>query len=84
MPLYEYECAECGHVWEDMQSMADREKPLSEPCPACQARGTVSQKVGAKIGDPFALGVSGPSSSFKDIMRHHAKTQPKNKLGEWK
>ncbi len=32
MPIYEYECAKCGHIHEIMQKMSD--KPLSK-CPNC-------------------------------------------------
>lgn len=32
MPIYEYECAECGHALEALQKVS--EKPLSQ-CPAC-------------------------------------------------
>ena len=32
MPIYEYECEACGHVFETLQRISDA--PLSE-CPAC-------------------------------------------------
>ncbi len=35
MPIYEYECAKCGHVHEIMQKMSD--KPLSK-CPECSGK----------------------------------------------
>lgn len=35
MPIYEYECAKCGHVHEIMQKMSD--KPLSK-CPQCTGK----------------------------------------------
>jgi len=34
MPIYEYECAKCGHHLEVMQKMSD--KPLTK-CPKCKA-----------------------------------------------
>lgn len=34
MPIYEYECADCGHQFEAIQKMSDT--PLVE-CPACHA-----------------------------------------------
>ena len=33
MPIYEYQCTECGHKLEAMQKMAD--EPLTE-CPKCK------------------------------------------------
>ncbi|MBC2713907.1 MAG: zinc ribbon domain-containing protein [Desulfobacteraceae bacterium] len=35
MPIYEYECAKCGHIHEIMQKMSD--KPLSK-CPNCTGK----------------------------------------------
>ena len=35
MPTYEYECAACGHCFEEFQQMSD--KPL-KTCPACRRR----------------------------------------------
>ncbi len=35
MPIYEYECCECGQVQEIMQKMSD--KPLSK-CPHCSGK----------------------------------------------
>jgi len=34
MPIYKYECAECGHTFEDLASFSD---PDPEACPSCQA-----------------------------------------------
>ena len=36
MPTYEYECAKCGHEFEQFQSM--RDEPLKK-CPACKKAG---------------------------------------------
>ena len=35
MPLYEYECLDCGHRSEEIQRLAD---PPLETCPACGGR----------------------------------------------
>ncbi len=35
MPIYEYECAKCGHIQEIMQKISD--KPLSK-CPQCSGK----------------------------------------------
>ena len=32
MPIYEYECQECGKVFEKLQSFSD---PLEDTCPDC-------------------------------------------------
>ncbi len=45
MPLYEYECENCGHVFEQRHGM--NEAPVSS-CPACN--GTVSQRISGGAG----------------------------------
>ncbi len=84
MAIYEYICSKCEHVWEEMVSMDDRHVPTKGKCPNCKKKGQIDIKIGSKVGDPIALGVQGPSSSFKEIMRHHAKNTYKNKLDKWK
>ncbi len=34
MPIYQYQCADCGHQLEALQKMSD---PKLTDCPACQA-----------------------------------------------
>jgi putative FmdB family regulatory protein len=36
MPIYEYECRDCGHVFDALQKMSDA--PLTD-CPACSKPG---------------------------------------------
>ena len=45
MPTYEYECQQCGHHFEELQSFKD--EPLSE-CPKCggKVRRLISQGAG--------------------------------------
>ena len=35
MPMYEYQCGKCGHVWELIQKMGD---PAPKTCPTCKSR----------------------------------------------
>lgn len=43
MPIYEYQCTECGHQLEALQKISD--EPLKD-CPACQ-KSTLSKLVSA-------------------------------------
>ena len=51
MPTYDYQCEECGHVFEAFQRMS--EAPLTE-CPECGGR--VKRKIGAGAGLIFKGG----------------------------
>jgi putative FmdB family regulatory protein len=42
MPIYEYRCAKCEHIFEELQGFSD---PPPEECPSCQAKGEVSRLV---------------------------------------
>ncbi|HVS16789.1 MAG TPA: zinc ribbon domain-containing protein [Thermoanaerobaculia bacterium] len=44
MPLYEFECRECGATFELMRSVSSRPP---RKCPECGAAGTVSKRVSA-------------------------------------
>ena len=48
MPTYDYECQECGHLFEYFQSIND--DPLSE-CPVCGKK--VKRLIGGGIGIIF-------------------------------
>jgi putative FmdB family regulatory protein len=39
MPLYEYECKECGQRFDELRKSEDRTKPA--PCPRCGGEGRV-------------------------------------------
>ncbi|MGM0632633.1 MAG: FmdB family zinc ribbon protein [Pseudomonadota bacterium] len=65
MPIYEYECRECGHRFEALQKISDA--PVSE-CPAC-GRDTVSKLISAS---GFRLKGSGwYETDFKTGTRRH-------------
>ncbi|MFB3896555.1 MAG: zinc ribbon domain-containing protein [bacterium] len=38
MPLYEYNCIECGATFTELVSAQDRFKPI--PCPSCKSKRT--------------------------------------------
>lgn len=48
MPTYDYECTECGHMFEVFQSMSD--DPLEE-CPKCSSK--VRRLIGGGVGIIF-------------------------------
>ncbi len=35
MPIYEYRCADCGHVFEEIQQFSD---PDPDKCPSCESK----------------------------------------------
>lgn len=44
MPLYVYKCSKCQAEVEEIQKMDD---PAPDPCPHCQAKGSLEKTMGA-------------------------------------
>lgn len=70
MPNYDYHCNECQVDFIDIQlPIADRNLPCEEPCPSCNATGTIERILSAPaIGDSVRLGRTGFSSSWTDHL----------------
>jgi putative FmdB family regulatory protein len=69
MPLYEYECQECGIVFEEQLLIADRKAPIERPCFKC-GTGEIQMILSSiNLGDPVRLGITKPSAEFKDVMQ---------------
>jgi len=42
MPIYEYRCGKCGHLFEELRSYRERKAPAA--CPKCKTgKGTISE-----------------------------------------
>jgi putative FmdB family regulatory protein len=63
MPIFEYRCEKCGREFEDLETVADRDKP--RPCPACgskRVRREVSVFAAKVVRESTSTGC-GPSGS---------------------
>jgi len=60
MPIYEYECAHCGHVTEAMRRMDDADQPME--CEACGSKKTARKHsvFTASTGSPAPDMPAGP------------------------
>ena len=77
MPTYSYQCSKCDHEWDTVLKIAELDNPLSEPCVKCKEEGGVKKIIGlSSIGDPVALGVRKPDSTFKQAMERVKKHHP--------
>lgn len=73
MPVYDYQCKKCKHVFEKFSTIADREIPLSEPCPECKEENSVERyitEVGLAYGFRGSTIQSHAPEGFKDILRN--------------
>lgn len=68
MPNYDYRCA-CGHTWEQQLLIADRDKPLAEPCPKCGQTG-VERYLPSTQGLNYSLNDRKKvPNSFNDVLK---------------
>jgi len=74
MPNYDYTCQRCQHSFDRLLSIADRETPITQPCPKCSKRGVERVFKTAPVG-----GVDktlSPGSNFKEMMHKVARGVP--------
>jgi len=70
MPLYDYRCKECGHEFEDQQTIDARNVPRYNPCPECGSSGNIILMIGKPgMGDSVRLGIKRPQSDVIDKMK---------------
>ena len=81
MPLYSYECKSCKNFFEDSFRISERAIPTETPCDEC--KGEVVQVImGITIGDPVRLGITKPSSEFKEVLTRISDNNPRSKIHE--
>jgi putative FmdB family regulatory protein len=69
MPFYDYRCNECGHTWDEFQSINARNVPRYEPCPECGSSGDINLIIGkVNLGDPIQLGIQKPPKDVQERL----------------
>lgn len=70
MPLYDYHCTACNEYITDIHlTMAQRDIPVSEPCPLCNAEHSIERVITSPaFGDAFRLGRTHLPSSWTDKL----------------
>lgn len=83
MPLYDYQCSSCGNTFESIYKISEMDKPLSEPCPKC-GESTIKKLLSAPmIVDAIRLGITKPTSEFREVMKRMKKEMPGNNLKDY-
>lgn len=49
MALYNYQCSDCGHIFEQSKKIADRDIVSLDFCPSCNAEGNITRMLGAPL-----------------------------------
>lgn len=71
MPNYDFECTACGLFVTNVQlPIAERDYPTTQPCPHCNATGTIERCVAApSIGDGYRMGRRQLPSTWTDTLK---------------
>jgi len=78
MPIYEYKCEECEHIFDEILSVSNRDKPLGKPCPKCGEESIKKLVSATTMGVDMNMKLPGwfqdKISGMKDITpkRYHA------------
>lgn len=49
MPIYNYQCTQCSHVWEMNKKISERDETATEVCPECSTTGQINRMVSAPL-----------------------------------
>ncbi len=69
MPFYDYKCKDCGHTWDEQQTVDARNVPRYSPCPECGSSEDIILVIGkVNVGDPIQLGVKKPPRDVQERL----------------
>lgn len=71
MPMYEYQCNNCKHVFTKVKKIDDRHDPLSEACPNCKGTKCIRQLISIPaVISPFRIdGLKKPGADFRERVK---------------
>jgi putative FmdB family regulatory protein len=88
MPLYDYQCRECGHAFADFARISD---PLPAQCPACEQVGSVCRLISGTFGnvemqsrDYFKNVIEPEAKKIAERIKHGDENALADVLGEEK
>jgi hypothetical protein len=69
--IYEYICHTCNAVWEENMPMADRDKPVDQPCPMEGCDGKIARAVTAPnlSYDGAVSPIKRAGSGWNDVLK---------------
>lgn len=67
MPIYDYKCPACEHVFEKTVKMSNYLD--AQDCPECNTKSDRTVVGAPGLGDPMRLGLQKPPEVFRDLLR---------------
>jgi len=69
MPMYEYKCSECEHIFTEIHPIDKRHLPCDKPCPQCNKNAVEHSICASALISPIRLGRVKPRSDFRERMK---------------
>ena len=85
MPIYEYQCLDCGHVFSKLsRSVQSAEESPAIPCPECGSKNT--RRIVSNVAVLDALGglTPGERAAENKVYEKQASILPKSKIDEYR
>ena len=73
MPTYDYKCSECGHTFEEILKIADRDAPTELPC---EQQVQQTKHMFTKCGGKVEQVMHAPYFGYDNIKTKHSKKVP--------
>ena len=70
MPVYDYQCRNCDHEFEETLRMDNRKRPTRRKCPECE-RKMISQVISKSrmaTVDSVNIGVTKPDATYSEVI----------------
>jgi putative FmdB family regulatory protein len=72
MPMYDFSCSTCEHVFELNRKISERDETVELTCPECSTTGSITRMVSAPMVG-YSISVNGGygskvPSGFKDVL----------------
>ena len=74
MPIYEFKCNSCQHIFEELLSIGKRDEPCCQPCPQCKKR-----EIQRDWRNTAVMGCDatvGPGAEFKALSKKISRSLP--------
>jgi len=80
MPTYNYECTKCNHLFEQVETISNRNAPCEKPCPSCKEMGVEKSWVGQTPGlaaDTTLTANKATGGAWNELMTKMKRGMPK-------
>lgn len=80
MPVYQYQCKNCSHSFEEMHSISNREIPINSSCSSCGEKQLYIVLSPIIWADSYRMGITKPRSDFTERIKQIQKGTPGHKI----